>query len=791
MARRDTGTRPAPDPEGPQALADERAHHERCRAALAAMAAGAREHVVTAADVSASGADAEVLGRALRTKARDLGELPPGPLFFGRLDFAAAPGDEGSGDERSGAGPVAGRDADAAPHAGQSYHIGRTRITEEPTAPPLVVDWRAPVSRAFYQAGPHDPRGVAVRRRFGWAPGSTGAPHDLTGLEDEYLGPPGTGDEYLGRSGTGAGPGGEGTGPGGTGTESGTESGPGTASGTGTGTESGAGTGTDVGVAGGFLAAEIRRPRTGPMRDIAATIQPEQDDLVRSPLGTSLCVQGAPGTGKTAVGLHRAAYLLYTHPRRISRSGLLVLGPNRTFLRYIAEVLPALGEGGVGQLTVEDLVARHPVTGHDPEATALVKHDARMARVLRRALYARVRPEAVDGAGLTVADGSYRWRVPAGELTAIVADVLAEELPYDTGRERVRARVAARARELAERRSGPRADGWLRRTARARPVAAFLDAVWPRTSPEEVLAGLLSGPQERERAADGVLGPAERAALGRARPFTARSARWSAADLVLLDELAGLLELPAGHGHIVVDEAQDLSPMQCRAIGRRAPHGSLTVLGDVAQGTTPWAARSWPEQLAHLGRPDARTVALTTGFRVPAQVTALANRLLARLDVPVPPGRSLREDGSLTVRRVPDVVAAAVAAVRAARNGTERLGAPAGPAGPDIPAGPDGPAGALGSVGVIAADADVPRLRAALTAAGLAPADPAGPAAPGAPVTLLPATLAKGLEYDHVIAVEPAAIEEAEPRGAHRLYVVLTRAVTHLEILHTRPLPFG
>ncbi|MFJ7422842.1 HelD family protein [Streptomyces uncialis] len=785
MARRDTGTRPAPDPGGPQALADERAHHERCRAALAAMAAGAREHVVTAADVSASGADAEVLGRALRTKARALGELPPGPLFFGRLDFAAAPGDEGSGEA-----PVAGRGADAAPHAGQSYHIGRTRITEEPTAPPLVVDWRAPVSRAFYQAGPHDPRGVAVRRRFGWASGSTGAPHDLTGLEDEHLGP----------SGTGAGPGGGGTGPGGTesGTGTGTESGPRTASGTGTGTGSGpgagAGKGTDAGAPGGFLAAEIRRPRTGPMRDIAATIQPEQDDLVRSPLGTSLCVQGAPGTGKTAVGLHRAAYLLYTHPRRISRSGLLVLGPNRTFLRYIAEVLPALGEGGVGQLTVEDLVARHPVTGHDPEPTALVKHDARMARVLRRALYARVRPEAVDGAGLTVPDGSYRWRVPAGELTAIVADVLAEEPPYDTGRERVRARVAARVRELAERRSGPRGDGWLRRTARARPVAAFLDAVWPRTSPEEVLAALLSGPEERERAADGVLGPADRAALGRARPFTARSARWSAADLVLLDELAALLEPPAGHGHIVVDEAQDLSPMQCRAIGRRAPHGSLTVLGDLAQGTTPWAARSWPEQLAHLGRPDARTVALTTGFRVPAQVTALANRLLARLDVPVPPGRSLREDGSLTVRRVPDVAAATVAAVRAARNGTERLCAPAGPAGPagpDIPAGPAAPAGALGSVGVIAADADVPRLRAALTAAGLAPADPADPAAPGAPVTLLPATLAKGLEYDHVIAVEPAAIEEAEPRGAHRLYVVLTRAVTHLEILHTRPLPFG
>lgn len=250
-----------PDSPLHDSLRRERAHHDACRAALAAMIDGAREQVVTGVDVSASGADAEVLGYQLRSKAKELGELPEGPLFFGRLDF-------GSG-ERGGE------------HRGAGYHIGRLRISEHPTRPPLVVDWRAPVSRAFYQASARDPQGVAVRRRFGWAPGSRGDSADLTGLEDEHL--DGGPDEYL------------------------TEVGPGEGELAG-----------GAGGVGGLVAREIARPRVGPMRDIAATIQPEQDDLVRAGLGVSVCVQGAPGTGKTAVGLHRAAYLLYTHPNASS-----------------------------------------------------------------------------------------------------------------------------------------------------------------------------------------------------------------------------------------------------------------------------------------------------------------------------------------------------------------------------------------------------------------------------------------------------------------------------------------
>ncbi|MEU6800494.1 HelD family protein [Streptomyces neyagawaensis] len=712
-----------PSPSLRDALAHERAHHDACRVALAAMVEGAGEQVVIGEDVSASGADAEVLGYRLRSQAKALRELPEGPLFFGRLDF----GDDGHEGE----------------HAGQSYHLGRLRITEHPGSPPLVVDWRAPVARAFYQASAGDPRGVAVRRRFGWAPGSRGDSADLTGFEDEPLG-------------------GGARGPGGV---------------------SGEGVGDEGPAPSRFLAAEIERPRTGPMRDIAATIQPEQDDLVRAGLATSVCVQGAPGTGKTAVGLHRAAYLLYTHPQRIRRGGMLILGPNRTFLSYIAEVLPALGEVGVRQSTVMDEIARQPVTAEDDERAAALKHDVRMAQVLRRALYARIatgRPDA-----LVVPDGTYRWRVPGDRLERIVADVRQEEPepPYDTGRERVRARIVGLLREQAERRSGPQSNAWAWRMSRSRPVGAFLDSVWPRVRPEEVVARLLTDPEALAAAAEGLLDAAEQKAVLWPKPSRSwRSARWSAADLVLLDEVAGLLEHPDGYGHVVIDEAQDLSPMECRAIGRRAVFGSVTVLGDLAQGTTPWAARDWPRLLAHLGKPDATVVPLTTGFRVPRAVVEVANRLLGRLDVDVPAARSLRGDGELRMRRVGEAGTRGAGDVRDV-GGAGLLDAVVEET---VTAVRDALA-REGSIGVIAPDAEIVRLREALAAAGIATG---GADDLRARVAVLGARMAKGLEYDHVVVVEPAAIAVAEARGLHRLYVALTRAVSRLDVVHGWGVPW-
>ncbi|MET8132207.1 AAA family ATPase [Streptomyces sp. NPDC005251] len=752
MTPPDPVRRHAPDLPLARSLSRERAFHDTCRAALAAMVDGAEEQVVTGEDVSASGADAEVLGYQLRSQAKELRELPQGPLFFGRLDFQDA-------------GAAAGD------HAGQSYHIGRLRIREHPAAPPLVVDWRAPVSRAFYQASARAPQGVAVRRRFGWAPGSRGDSADLTGLEDEPIGadriaaePMGVGDaggvgvEREGAPWLAPCEGGSEGERRGEGEEGGRErvGGRTAASGiVGAGTVgSGAGRGSSI------LTGEIERPRVGPMRDIAATIQPEQDDLVRGDLAASVCVQGAPGTGKTAVGLHRAAYLLYTHPQRIRRGGLLILGPNRTFLSYIAEVLPALGETGVRQSTIGEEIAAHPVTGEDDERAAVVKHDARMAEVLRRALYGNI---GVPADALAVPDGTYRWRVPVAVLRRIVDDVRAEEPPYAVGRERVRTRVVRYVRERAEWRAGPQTNVWAQRISRARPVGEYVDAVWPRVRPAELLTQLLTDAGALEWAADGILDADEQKAILWAKPPRSwKSARWSAADLVLLDEIAGLIEHPEGYGHLVIDEAQDLSPMECRAIARRASFGSLTVLGDLAQGTTPWAAREWDELLVHLGKPDAAVVPLTIGFRVPEVIVELANRVLDRLGVGVPPARSLRRDGELRIRPTSEPWAETVAAVREAL-------------------------AYEGSIGVITADADVAGVREALGAAGISAA---GVDELGARVAVLPAGLAKGLEYDHVVAVEPAAIAEAEARGLHRLYVVLTRAVSRLDVIHARPLPW-
>ncbi|WP_432036113.1 HelD family protein [Streptomyces cucumeris] len=652
------------------------------------MVRGAGDQVITGEDVSGSGADAEVLGRHLRSYAKELAEEPDTPLFFGRLDFGHAP--------------------EAGDHRGQRYHIGRRRIVEHPSVPPMVIDWRAPVSRAFYQADPRDPQGVAVRRRFGWAPFSRGEAEDLTGIEDEHL-TSGRARQDPSR----------------------------------------------------IVTGEIERPRTGPMRDIAATIQPEQDDLVRGELTDSVCVQGAPGTGKTAVGLHRAAYLLYTHPQRIQRGGLLILGPNRAFLRHISEVLPALGEADIRQCTLEDEIARHPVGATDAPAAAELKHDSRMAAVLARALYGRVGPPAEP---LAVPDGSYRRRIPLDELERIVEEVRAARPPYAIGRERVRSRAVGLLQRQAERRAGPPSTAWLRRMERSAAMTAFVNGVWPAVRPEEVLAELFGDAGALARAADGLLTAQEQSALlWRKPPRSFRSARWSAADLILLDEVAGLVERPAGYGHIVVDEAQDLSAMQCRAIARRAGFGSLTVLGDLAQGTTPWAARSWAEHLGHLGKPEAAVVPLTTGFRVPGAIVDLANRLLAALPVDVPAARSLRRDGSLRIRRTAELTEEVVATIRGA---LERDG----------------------SIAVIAAAADTARLAEALERAGIATAAAEEPDG-AARVTVLPATLAKGLEYDHVVVAEPAAIVDAETRGLHRLYVVLTRAVSRLDVLHHRPLP--
>jgi DNA helicase IV len=663
-------TLPAPDLD--TELAAERDHLIESRAALRRMRGRAEALFDAGSEVAGDPYGAEALGRTLSRRVAELADDPSTPLFFGRLDI---------------------EDVD--------YHIGRRHVTDD-AGDPMVLDWRAPLSRAFYRASVRDPQGVAVRRRFGFVKG------ELTSFEDEHL------DR-----------------------------------------------GEELGTSSRILTAEIERPRVGPMRDIVATIQPEQDELVRAELEDSICVQGAPGTGKTAVGLHRAAFLLYLHRERLRRSGVLIIGPNTAFLSYISAVLPALGEIEVQQATVEELIARAPVKGTDSDAAVRLKHDPRMAEVLARALWRRI-GKPTDP--IMVSDGSYRWRIDPEPLRRIVDEARREGLPYAVGRERVRARVVGLLQRQSEYRTGNSpGEGWLRKMSKIGPVTAFLDASWPAVSPEALVAGVLTDPS----VADGILTETEQETLRWVKPpKTPKSAKFSAADLLLLDEAAGLLERETSFGHVVVDEAQDLSPMQARAIARRSEHGSVTLLGDLAQGTAPWATADWADTLGWLGKPGAAVVPLTVGFRVPEAVLALANRLLPALAANVPPAVSLRHDGELAVVPVAapaDLDAATLVEVTAALEHE-------------------------GSVAVIAADTAVDRLRAHLTAAGIGTATP-DDIDSEARVTVVPATIVKGLEYDHVIVVEPADIVAAEPRGLNRLYVVLTRAVSRLSVLHAAPLP--
>ncbi|WP_408611106.1 HelD family protein [Glycomyces xiaoerkulensis] len=584
--------------------------------------------------------------------------------------------------------------------SGEDYHIGRRHVRDD-SASPLVLDWRAPVSQHYYRASAHDRHGVAKRRRFGFRGGA------ITGFEDEDLR---LGEEVV----------------------------------------------SDI------LTAEIERPRTGPMRDIVATIQPEQDELIRRDAATTLCVQGAPGTGKTAVGLHRAAWLLYNYPEQLEKSGLLVIGPNEGFLAYIAGVLPTLGESSVRQVTVDRLTGADTARGTDSHEAAMVKHDARMAAVCERAVWGHLgRPE--DGGvtadrPLEVGDGGWRWRLGLRYLTEAIQSARKHTRTWEAGRKALEDAMVHGARRQAEIRAGMAPDSkWATRLKKQPAFRDFLDAVWPKLSAKAVLRKLYLDPGFRSDATAGLLA-SEEAELLAAR---GRTVKHSAADLLVLDEITSLLKLPKpsdSFGHIVIDEAQDLSPMQCRVIARRGGTGALTVLGDLAQGTTPWAAADWRTQMGHLGRTGVEYTDLTAGFRVPGVIIGLANRLLPHLGVEVAPARSIRSDGALDRIEVADLAAGVAEAVGKAL-------------------------AEEGMVGVIAADERLSELRAALPRTDR--------------VDLVPATLAKGLEYDHVVVAEPAEIIAAPATGGatvagvglRHLYVALTRAVTRLTVVHARPVP--
>ncbi|MGW0800229.1 HelD family protein [Streptomyces sp. NPDC002692] len=588
---------------------------------------------------------------------------------------------------------------------GERFYIGRRHV-HDAEGDPMVIDWRAPVSQPFYRASKKDPMDVGLRRRFGYTGG------DLTAYEDEHLSDP-----------------------------------------------------AETAATSKLLQQEIERPRVGPMRDIVATIQPEQDEIVRSGLGGSVCVQGGPGTGKTAVGLHRVAYLLYAHRDRLARTGTLVIGPNKSFLHYIEQVLPALGELEVKQATVDDLVAHVEVRGADTATAAVIKGDARMAEVLRRAVRAHVTPPDEP---VVVVRGSRRWRVPVYELEEIVRELLDRDIRYGAAREALPQRIAHAVLVQMER-SGEAPDDRVQdAVARNGAVKAAVKAIWPPVDPARLVLRLLNDADFLALHAEGVLGEDEQKEILWAKPArSVKAARWSPADTVLIDEATDLVQRTHSLGHVVLDEAQDLSPMQYRAVGRRCTTGSATVLGDLAQGTTPWATRSWAEALAHLGKEEAVVEELTAGFRVPTDVIAYASRLLPHIAPGLTPVASVRENPGFFELRA---TAADTEVVDACRELLRQEG----------------------SVGLIAADARVPLLAEALAAAGLTYLGPGEETTPDTRLTLVPASLAKGLEYDYVVLDEPRAVVDGEPderTGLRRLYVALTRAVSGLIVTHAAPLP--
>lgn len=621
--------------------------------------------------------------------------------------------------------------------SGEHFHIGRIAVADA-NHEPLVVDWRAPVAEPFYRATGRDPLGLRRRRHF------LTRGRRIVGIEDEHF----DGAGALGLGGSGA------------------------------------------------LIAALERSRTGRMRDIVATVQREQDEIIRTPLAGVLVVQGGPGTGKTAVALHRAAYLLYTYRFPLERQGVLVVGPNPLFMKYVSLVLPSLGETGVEMTTVRGLVAAIVPgvvpTVAEPPAVRRLKGDPRMAAVIARAVRDRQRPLRRD---IDVGFGAHVLRVTTTMSAEIVRAARRRRGPHNRARPLVERmllqRLHAQYVEAVRRTQGApaaheaeaSADDITAALRRHPAVVEALERMWPVLSPAQLLRDLFGSPALIRSAALGILDAGEQRLLYRPRGASLEDARWSEADLPLLDEAAALLgprprrrtargelegEVPT-YGHVVVDEAQDLTPMELRVLARRSL-GSMTLVGDIAQATGPWAPSDWHEVVAHLPTSaPVRVAHLTVNYRTPVEIMTLAGRVLTAALPGTEPPTTVRSTGvAPRIVRADGVAHAVTEAAEAAID--------------EVAAVPEG------TVGVICPASLLEELAGALSRAG---ADFGGPGdrALDATISLVPVELAKGLEFDAVVVVEPTAIVEESATGLLALYVALTRATRRLVLVHARPLP--
>jgi len=702
---------------------------------------------------------------------------------------------------------------------GSRLYIGRIGLLDDDREP-LLVDWRALAAQPFYRATPAAPCGVVRRRHLRIRA------RVVVDVDDDVLDLDALSDaEREGLNGEAA------------------------------------------------LLAALGASRTGRMTDIVATIQAEQDRVIRSDLPGILVVEGGPGTGKTAVALHRAAYLLYTHRDRLARRGVLVVGPNPTFLRYIEQVLPSLGETDVLLSTVQELHPGVDATGREPVEAATVKGDLRMAGVLAAAVRDRQRMPAapveiaVDGATLRLEpDTCARAFALAGatgrphnqaraifvrEVATALARQVAERLEEDLRAVEVDESLFGPDEQLDD---SPLLDeeqlADLRAELLATPaVRAVLDRLWPELTPRRLLTDLFASAERLEAAAPDLSG-AERALLLRPAPARSTGAPlrgspdpsggWTPADVALLDEAAvllgeddeaarraaarraeqerreldyarGVLEsatigdaaryapdtnrldpavvagrwrhpTPTGSiadrarqdrtwtfGHVIVDEAQEVSAMAWRMLMRRCPTRSMTVVGDVAQTGAPWGAGSWARALDPHAAGRWRVAGLTVNYRTPAEIMAVAADVLAGVGEGLQPPRSVREAGTAPWRlrldaaelpaRLPEVVAEEAAAV------------------------------GDGKLAVVVPAARALELGRPLVAALPAATAAQGPAVLDAPIAVLTVTQVKGLEFDAVVVVEPAEILGGSRRGGNDLYVALTRATQRLGVVHSGPLP--
>ncbi len=722
--------------------------------------------------------DAAAAHTRRRLAALDIGD---NPLCFGRLDLTAS-------------GP---------PEQEAPYYVGRISVTDDDQAP-LVVDWRAPVAEPFYRATAVEPMGVVRRRHF-----HTRAGRELVGIDDEVLDPIAASDAGYTILGEGS-----------------------------------------------LLSEVLERQRTGRMPDIVATIQSEQDEAIRADLPGILIVAGGPGTGKTAVALHRAAYLLYTHRRRLQSRGVLLVGPNPIFLRYIDQVLPSLGEDDVQLTTPARLKPQLAVTAEEDSAVAAVKGDARMAAVVAAALHDRERrlPRdlvvTVDGLRIRlraaesarIVERAHRRRGTHNERRPYVTRLVLDHLRAQYRRALVRAYregSSNRGDELESSIDVPVASALARgeaapqeweddltvRLRRLPEVRAALERMWPVLTGAELVHDLFSFEGLIRSAADDTLERDEQRGLHRARAESVRHVAWTDADVALIDEADALLgpveaarprrprrrsaeereqlataarmvdELGLGgymtaadvarryggtpgsdddedgdrylrtFGHVIVDEAQDLTAMQWRMLARRCPSGSMTIVGDLGQASRPGALEDWDAITAQLPAPrPARRVTLTVNYRTPAEIMTVANRVLAAAAASVDPVQSVRTTGRTPrfVTATPaDLVEIAARAAREARDepGTIALIAPSDLHGALV--------AQLDDVGAVAGSTE----------------------ALDAPIAVLTPLHAKGLEFDHVVVVEPSRLVTPDSYGLRLLYVTLTRATRTLTVVHADPLP--